>query len=116
MHSDFAEWYRSAGIEPDGAILQKRWTAVSEFALDKDTIIELVRLFFGLGQPGESFIAAFRGTLQKEDPAFKVRDNEHELALLSGAAVVQSIDGSERELADFAALALVSAQRAALEV
>jgi hypothetical protein len=30
--------------------------------------------------------------------------------------LVQSIDGSDRELADFAALALVSAQRAALEV
>jgi hypothetical protein len=65
MHSDFAEWYMSAGIEPDGAILQKRWTAVSEFSLDKDTIIELVRLFFGLGQPGESLLPLFEALCKK---------------------------------------------------
>lgn len=33
MHNDFAEWYRMAGIEPDGDLLPKRWAAIEEFNL-----------------------------------------------------------------------------------
>jgi GTPase-associated system helical domain len=108
MHQDLAAWYRTAGIEPDGATLPKRWNAISGFAGDKSTTVELARLFFGLGRPGTEFISAFRGALQNEDPAFKTRDNDHELAVLSGAALIDSIESPDTSIADFTALALVS--------
>ncbi len=110
MHPAFAEWYRSAGIEPDAAALPKRWEGIKQFSAGCEEVAALTRLFFGLGSVAEPFLAAFRAPLQKADAAFPMRKNDKELAVLAGAKLVIVIEDEEDpDLASFAALALVSA-------
>jgi hypothetical protein len=109
MHKDFGEWYRLAGIEPDREILPKRWAAIEEYDPDRAGVVSLARLFYRLGKPNSEFLAAFLGSFQKTDLAFKMRDNDHELSVLAGAKLVDVIEQSEADLADLAALSLVCA-------
>jgi hypothetical protein len=109
MHKDFAEWYRSAGITPDGEILPKRWAAIEEYQPGRDDIVSLARLFCRLGKPNEVFLNAFRASFQKTDPAFPMRDNDQELVVLAGAELVDTIQRSAVNVADFAALSVACA-------
>ncbi len=109
MHKDFGEWYRLAGIEPNGEILPKRWAAIEEYRPSRDDVVSLARLFYDLGKPTEDFIEGFRNCFHKADPAFKMRDNDRELSVLAGAKLVDVMDHGNADLADLAALALVSA-------
>jgi hypothetical protein len=109
MHKDFAEWYRLAGIEPDGEILKKRWSVIDEFDPKRDGVISLAKMFYRLGRPEEAFLSSFIEAFQQEDPAFKIRDNDHELSILAGAQLVDTISRADTKLADLAALSLVSA-------
>lgn len=109
MHKDFAEWYRSAGIEPDGEILPKRWGAINELSHNRDTVVSLTSLFYRLGKPSQDFLSEFVGEFQKTDPAFRTRDNDHELCVLAGATLIDVIESCESDLADMAALSLVCA-------
>ena len=109
MHKDFAEWYRSAGITPDGETLLKRWAAIAAFEVDRSDVASLTRLFYRLGTPKEDFLKAFRAEFQKADAAFPMRGNDHELAVLAGAELVDTIERSSAPLADLAALCLVCA-------
>lgn len=109
MHKDFGEWYRSAGMEPDGEILPKRWVGIENYSPDTNGVVSLARLFYRLGKPNDDFLAAFQDVFQKADPAFKMRDNEHELSVLAGADLVDVIERSDSALSDLAALSLVSA-------
>lgn len=109
MHKDFAEWYRSAGITPDGEILPKRWAAIEEYQPGRDDIVSLARLFCRLGKPNEAFLNAFRASFQKTDPAFPMRDNDQELVVLAGAELVDTIQRGALNVADFAALSIACA-------
>jgi len=114
MHKDFGEWYRSAGIEPNGEILPKRWAAIEEYLPSRDDVVSLARLFYDLGKPKEDFIAGFRNSFQNTDPAFKMRDNDRELSVLAGAKLIDVTEHGNVDLADMTALALVSAAAANL--
>jgi hypothetical protein len=107
VHNNFADWYRTAGIEPDAATLPKRWKGAADFEVSGSETIELARLFFSLGEPGKKFLDAFRASLQKADQAVPMKGNEHELRVLAGAALVDTIERAEQALADLAALSLV---------
>jgi hypothetical protein len=109
MHKGFAEWYRAAGIPPNGDILPKRWAAIEKYEAGRDEIVSLARLFYRLGKPSEEFEHAFRTAFQTADPAFQMRDNDQELLVLAGAELINIIDRSSIELADLAALSLVCA-------
>jgi hypothetical protein len=109
MHKDFAEWYRGAGIPPNGDILPKRWQAIEKYEAGRDEIVSLVRLFYRLGKPSEEFENAFRTAFQTTDPAFQMRDNDQELLVLAGAELIDIIERGPVELADLAALSLVCA-------
>jgi len=109
MHNDFAEWYRMAGIEPDGDLLPKRWAAIEEYQPDREGIVSLARLFYCLGMPNVEFLEKFRKSFQKTDPAFKMRDNDHELSVLAGAELVDVMERAGSDLADLAALSLICA-------
>ena len=109
MHKDFAEWYRSAGITPNGEILPKRWAAIEEYQPEPDEIVSLARLFCRLGKPNDAFLNRFRVSFQKTDPAFPMRDNDQELVVLAGAELVDTIQRGTVNVADFAALSVACA-------
>ena len=79
-----------------------------KYTVGRYETIELARLFFGFGEPGKKFLEAFRGSLQKADPSVQMRGNEHELRVLAGSALVDTIERGERPLADLSALSLVA--------
>jgi len=108
MHKDFAEWYRLAGIEPDGDLLPKRWAAIENYGPEASDILSLTKLFYKIDVPTDEFLESFRSAFQTEDPAFKMRDNDHELSVLAGAELVDVMARSN-DLDDLAALTLVCA-------
>jgi hypothetical protein len=109
MHKDFGEWYRLAGMGQDGPILANRWGVIKAYSPNVDDIISLTQLFYSVGKPKESFISAFVKLFHDADPAFRTRENSHELSVLAGAQLVDTIERSDVALADLAALSLVSA-------
>lgn len=109
MHKQFADWYRTAGIEPDSAVLPKRWKGAIEMGVSGFEAVELIRLLFDLGEPPKKFIDAFRSSLQKADPAVPMQGNDNEIRVLAGAALVDTIERAKTPIADFAALAVVAA-------
>ena len=108
MQNDFGEWYRLAGIEPDGETLATRWAVIDAYMPTRDDVIALAQLFYRLGKPNETSLSAFIGAFHKADPAFRMRDNDHELSVLAGAQLVETINRSDAGFADLAALSLVS--------
>jgi len=107
MHTDFAEWYRAIGMEPDGEKLPKRWAAVEEFSPGRAEVVALARLFYKAGPPDEKVLASFRAALQKGDPTIPIKGNDQEIAMLAGAELIDVIERSKPSLADLAALALL---------
>lgn len=108
MHTDFAEWFRSAGVELQDDVLLKRWAGVDAITAGPEEILSLVELFFGFYDATEAFTASFRVPLQQADAAIRMRDNNVELSVLAGAKLVSIMEGNSIELGDFAAMALVS--------
>ncbi|MGH7747454.1 MAG: GTPase-associated system all-helical protein GASH [Candidatus Dormibacteria bacterium] len=110
MHKDFAEWHRSAGMEPKAETLLLHWKAIEEYTPTPKEIVSLARLFYRLGTPDEAFLGKFRLLFQEKDPPFPMRDNLLQMAVLAGAELVAVIEKQESEaLANLAALCLVSA-------
>jgi len=108
MHKDFAEWYRSAGIQPpSGDDLLKRWTGIEAYQVERAEVITLAAMFYELAAPTEDFLGNFRSVFQQADPLFRMRDNDRELLVLAGAELIDVVERGNREIADFAALCLV---------
>jgi len=108
MHSQFSEWFRSAGLPQEDDVLQKRWAGVEAFEVDRDESVALVEVFFGNFDNKETFLEAFRKNFQDADTAFRMRGNNLELSILAGAELMDCIERANSEQADFAALALVA--------
>ena len=83
MNSDFSEWFRAAGMEPQADELQKRWAGVDAFEAGRDEVVSLVELFFGFCGGKDTFLASFRKAFQDADASFRMRDNDRELAVLA---------------------------------
>ena len=96
MHKDFSEWYRIAKIEPKEEWLTKRWDGVEKISekIDSDQSLkwlELVRIFYLNPAKNKDFMESYSGIFQHFDKAFPMRDNQIELSILSGAAIVNYI-------------------------
>jgi hypothetical protein len=107
MHSYFGDWYRSAGIPPEGIPLSKRWEAIESFGVDTVEIILLAQVFYHLSLSDPSFAERFRKAFNEADPTFPMSGNDRELIVLAGAGLVNLIECGSRDLADLAALCLV---------
>jgi hypothetical protein len=88
MHKDFGEWYRLVAIEPDDAMLQKRWCAATEDEVSQ--MLDIVRLFLGQSPSQPEVAQRFIDMLRKHDAAFPQR-NPLELQVLAGAAAANCI-------------------------
>jgi hypothetical protein len=109
MHIHFADWYRAAGLEPNGESLPKRWAGIAAYVPTGAEITDLARFFFQCAGVTSEALAGFQAELQKADATFKMRDNDQELRVLAGAELVDIMDRGTFEDASLAALALVCA-------
>ena len=107
MHTDFAEWYRAAGIKPNGDDLPRRWEAVTAFPMNAPEIGNAARLFYGLPEVDQGFPQRIRVALQKADPAVQMSGNDREIALIAGALLVETIVNVDFPLAFCAAFSAV---------
>jgi hypothetical protein len=82
---------------------------VEAFSPSRSDVVSLTELFYQLGKPDETFVTTFVSAFQAADPAFRTRENNHELSVLAGAKLIHIIGGPNAALADMAALSLVSA-------
>jgi hypothetical protein len=116
MHKHFADWYRAAHIEPmftsvyKSDDFPKRWAGVEAFTkeIDAPMAMDCVRVFFGLSPVAATFLDTLRVTFQKADPAFRMRDNDVELRVLTGATIVNFVSSKATILASAVALATTS--------
>lgn len=108
MHSDFSEWFRSAGIEMPSDALLKRWEGIEAHSAGAKEIISLTELFFGYYDVCQEFSAAFRLVMQGADASFRMKGNNLELSVIAGAKLISIIEGPAAKLGDLAALALVA--------
>lgn len=109
MNSYFGDWYRSAGIPPEEIPLEKRWEAIDTFAVGAGNAILLTQIFYQLSLTDASFPQKFRAAFNKVDPNFQMSGNDRELIVLAGAKLVDAMERSARNIADFVALCLVCA-------
>jgi hypothetical protein len=107
MNSYFGDWYRIAGIPPEGIPLAERWKAVESFETDAGDVALLTQIFYQLNLSDPSFPQRFREALNKVDQNFSMSGNDRELVVLAGAGLVDAIERRSREIADLAALFLV---------
>jgi hypothetical protein len=109
MHSNFSDWYRLAGMTPTNDIVATRSAAIEGYAAGKSEIVSLTRFFYRLGKPNDEFVSAFRAAFKKADSVFQMSGNDQELCVLAGTTLIHVIDTASSDIADFAALAVVSA-------
>jgi hypothetical protein len=110
MVTHLGDWYRAAGMEPNSETLPKHGAAIEEYDPTPAQVISLTRLFYGFLKQDDLFLDDFRKSFQAKDPAFPMRDNMLQMAVLAGASLIQLIKhGKDEQLADLAALCMVSA-------
>lgn len=99
MHKEFADWYRTASLEPKGETLEARWKVIEKFVgkADEKELLSLVRLFLGLPTAEKAFADKFADAIRKADAAFPSAGNEIELRVLAGAACVACLDSAEQD-------------------
>lgn len=107
MNSHFSDWYRSAGVPPEGKPLADRWKAVESFDVNASEISLLAQVFYQLNPSDSSFPERFRKAINEADSNFSMSGNDRELVVLAGAGLVDVIERGSRDIADLAALFLV---------
>jgi len=111
MHKFFSEWYRVVSLQPDGALLEKRWQGIEKAVQSADFsgMLELIRIFFSIPVKDNEYAERYRLVFQGIDPAFMMRGNDLEVAVLSGASIVHCLEARKPEYADAIALASIAA-------
>lgn len=109
MDTHFGQWYSTANIDPDDELLKKRWEGIEAFSktLAPSSLLELARLFHAKPPGDRDFEKAFRIPFFESDKAFKMQDNDIELAVLAGATLARVLSGKNRDHGVVAAFAIV---------
>lgn len=111
MHKEFADWYRTASLEPKGDTLEVRWKAIDKFIgkADEKELLALVRVFLGIATE-KVVIDKFADAIRKADATFPALGNELELRVLAGAACVACFENAEQDrgTSEMVALAVTS--------
>ncbi len=92
MNQLFPDWYHNTGIDVSDDEIKKRSQGVEAFAkkLKIDQALDLIRLFNG--GPVEEFRERFGTSIQKADATFRIRNNDHEMRLLAGAVIAETLN------------------------
>jgi len=107
MHPLFADWYRLALLKAEADTLGKRWEAVEGLkGCSVAEWLDAVRLFIGRSHKSVSSSASFIGRFKATDPLFPLLNNELEVQVLAGAALIH-LFARPSVAADATALAVV---------
>lgn len=111
MHTNFADWYRVASIDPEKIPLALRWKGVQAFAndVDRETALDVVRILFNKQPKNNSFGEVLRKPFKNIDDAFPMRGNDLEMEVLSCAIITHLLESAKNEIADVLALAVICA-------
>ena len=106
MHHNFADWYNSVSLRPDGQTLEKRWEAVEALAsqMKVAAVPSVVRVFFSLSDPNE-YLEEIRKVAKGKDPTFVTDADRNELTVLAGGVIAHRLRQSSN-LANAIALAV----------
>ncbi len=107
MNSYFGDWYRAAGISPEGVPLSERWQGAASFEVNASEISLLAQVFYQLNPSDSLFPERFRKSINESDGTFPMSGNDRELIVLTGAALDDLMTRGSRDMADLAALCLV---------
>jgi hypothetical protein len=108
MHKHFADWHRTAGIEPNSETSPKHWGVIDEYRPEVEEIISFARFFYGFRSAEDTSMDKFGTSLQDADPSFSMQSHKQHLSVFAGAELIAVIERDEHEsLADLAALCLV---------
>jgi hypothetical protein len=108
MHKSFPDWYRIVVLKPSSDMLPKRWETVEAMAKweARGQVLDLVQLTRGVCAIDAPIRASITEAARASDAAFPARDNEAELRVLAGAAIVEMLKAPASK-ADLVALGLV---------
>lgn len=102
MKENIAKWYRSAGIAPIGDFVEKRNEGINYYVdevIDRKTILELIRLFFGYDCE-EEVLEKFVDAFYQYDDTF-ADDQINEIRVLAGIVLYKLVieNGCEDSIA-----------------
>lgn len=106
IHPKFSTWLAAAQITPGNESVRKYWAGISEFAVDRATIISLTRVAFRL-EPEPAFEAKLVAAIHAQDAAFV--PGPIVLAALAATRLSITLDQEDEPLDTLAALAIVCA-------
>lgn len=95
MHTMFADWYSEADREPSPERLQGRAAGVETFVAETnpDALLGLLRYLLN-GTGDSTAMSALSAKLKEEDDAFLLRNNDHEMRVLSAISLILAIDNN----------------------
>ena len=111
MHTNFADWYRSAALTAPEGLLKNRWAGVQDIVKqikppNAALPLNLAKLFT-LPTVTESAVASgFRDVFKAHDDNFASKNNLQEIRVLAGA-ILRLVIEQRQSLSPLAALALV---------
>jgi len=110
MHPQFPDWYRFADADPQQETLENRWSGIERLVQwhEKEKWLDCVRLFLGYPFSEVDSHEGFVEIMRKDDSTFLSRDNELEVQVLTGAAILNKISNPS-EIADLTSLAVLCA-------
>ena len=93
MHPHLIDWFRNPHIQPDAAVVEKRWEVAVELAskLNRAQVVDLVRLFL-FEQPKKALVDKVTANVLAHDATFPVANNTEELRLMSGVVAIASFE------------------------
>lgn len=111
MHKFFADWYRLAKLQTTSEELGNRWQGIESLVKGANyrTGLELVRIFYGRPLKQNTSLDNVHNAFKEADQTFPLRDNELELRVLAGAAIVYLLEQEPNKKTDAVALATLCA-------
>lgn len=90
MHTNFADWHRAAGLEPNENS-PKHWGVINGYEPTAVEVVALARLFYGFN-PDNSSLEGLGTALQSADPSFSMKDHTRLFSVFAGAELVSLIE------------------------
>lgn len=96
MHTHLIDWFRNLHINPDPAVVEKRWSLAEAYLekMSRGQIPRLIRIFLFAPQDLAE-VKGFAAELLALDKEFPVTGNTEEVRLMAGVVMVASFDSSQ---------------------
>ena len=112
MHQHFAKWYADVSVGDDDSRRESRWEGITEMVsnVQFEDLETLLQLCFGVRtKPDAQKTSMLFEPFGKSDPTFDIAENEREVRILAGAALVVLMEDFNQSLGNKAALGVCTA-------